>query len=154
MEAVTDTLDRSIIRSLRSDGRASHAKMARELAVSEGTVRRRLNRLIKDQSIRVMAFTEPESLGFHTSAFIGLQVDPSRVEYAAAELASMEETEHVSVTTGSYDIFIWVNLASAGALAEFIHNKVGVVNGVRDTETFVSLQTKKRFSGPEVKSAG
>ena len=124
--------------------------MARELDVSEGTVRRRLNKLLKDESIRVMAFAQPESLGFHTSAFIGLQVDPIRVEYVAAELANMEETEHVSVTTGSYDIFIWVNLPSAGALAEFIHNKVGTVNGVRDTETFVSLQTKKRFSGPDV----
>lgn len=139
-----DELDRRIIEMLQQDGRASNAKMARGLGVSEGTIRRRLARLLKDQMIRVVAIAEPDRLGFHTSAFIGLQADPARVEAVAAELAALDETEHVAITTGSYDIFIWVNLASSEALASFLHHKVGPVEGVRHTETFVSLQTKKR----------
>ena len=54
--------------------------MARGLGVSEGTVRRRLAKLLDDRVIRVIAIAEPEQLGYHTSAFIGLQIDPSRVE--------------------------------------------------------------------------
>ena len=122
--------------------------MARQLEVSEGTVRRRLSKLLEDRIIRVLAMAEPEQLGFHTSAFIGLQVDPSRVEGVANELVSLPETEHVAITTGSYDIFIWVNLASSEALASFLHHKVGTVEGVRQTETFVSLETRKRTAGP------
>ncbi|MBT17636.1 MAG: AsnC family transcriptional regulator [Dehalococcoidia bacterium] len=136
---------------MQNDGRASHASMARDLGVSEGTVRRRLTKLIDDKIIRVVAIAEPEQMGFHTSAFIGLQVDPSRVEAVAQQLASLSETEHVAITTGSYDIFIWVNLPSSEALATFLHYKVGTVDGVRHTETFVSLETKKRvarLSGP------
>lgn len=144
----TDELDGRIIRILQQDGRASHARMARELAVSEGTVRRRLARLLEQKAIRVVAFAEPEQLGFHTSAFIGLQVDPAKVEAVAERLAELTETEHVAITTGTYDIFTWVNLASSEALAEFLHTKVGTVEGVRHTETFVSLQTKKRAAGP------
>lgn len=116
--------------------------------MSEGTVRRRVTRLLQEGSIRVVAFAEPEQLGYHTSAFIGLQVDPARVEAVADRLAQLSETEHVSITTGTYDIFTWVNLASSVALAEFLHTKVGTVEGVRHTETFVSLQTKKRATGP------
>ena len=145
-----DELDRKIIEMLQQDGRASHAKMARDLGVSEGTVRRRLSKLLQDRVISVIAIAEPEQLGFHTSAFIGLQVDPARVEAVATELASLAETEHVSITTGSYDIFIWVNLASSEALAAFLHHKVGPVEGVRQTETFVSLETRKRAAGPGI----
>ncbi|MEE8519206.1 MAG: Lrp/AsnC family transcriptional regulator [Dehalococcoidia bacterium] len=145
-----DELDRKIIEILQHDGRASHAKMARDLGVSEGTVRRRLSKLLQDRVISVIAIAEPEQLGFHTSAFIGLQVDPSRVEAVATQLASLPETEHVSITTGSYDIFIWVNLASSEALASFLHHKVGTVEGVRQTETFVSLETRKRAAGPGI----
>ena len=97
--------------------------------------------------IRVVAVPEPEWLGYHTSAFIGLQVDPARVEEVATELAALAETEQVAITAGSYDIFIWVNLESAEALAAFLHRKIGTVEGVRRTETFVSLDTRKRAPG-------
>ena len=147
---VTDELDRSIIEALQTDGRASHAKMARDLCVSEGTVRRRLANLLSSHIIRVVAIAEPEHLGYHTSAFIGLQVDPSKVEAVASELAGLSETEHVSITTGAYDIFMWVNLASSEALATFLHKKVGTIVGIRQTETFVSLETRKRSAGPGI----
>ena len=139
-----DELDRRIIELLQRDGRASNAKMARGLGVSEGTVRRRLARLLQEEVIRVVAIAEPERLGYHTSAFIGLQVDPARVEAVASQLAELAEAENVTITTGAYDIFIWVNLASGEALATFLHTKVGTVDGVRHTETFVCLQAMKR----------
>ena len=145
-----DSLDRTIIGILPKDGRTSHAAMARSLGVSEGTVRRRLAKLLKDRVIRVVAVAEPERLGYHTSAFIGLKADPARVEAVATELAALPEAEHVAITTGSFDIFIWVNLASAAALAAFLHRKIGTVEGVRQTETFVSLETRKRTPGPGI----
>ena len=99
----------------------------------------------------MLAIAEPNRLGFHTSAFIGLQVDPSQVEAVAAQMAQLEETEHVAITTGSYDIFIRVNLASSEALALFLHRKLAAVKGVRHTETFVSLETNKRTAGPNIR---
>ncbi len=143
-----DELDRNIIELLQRDGRAPNATMARGLGVSEGTVRRRLARLLQEEVIRVVAIAEPERLGYHTSAFIGLQVDPARVEAVASKLAELAETEHVTITTGAFDIFIRVYLASAEALATFLHTKVGTVNGVRHTETFVCLQAMKRAHSP------
>ena len=147
-----DSLDRTIIEILQRDGRASNAGIAHSLRVSEGTVRRRLSKLLQERAIRVVALVEPEKLGYHTSAFIGLRVHPSRVESVAAELASLRETEHVAITTGRFDIFIWVSLESSGALAAFLHHKVGTVEGVRQTETFISLETRKRAPGPGVGS--
>ncbi|HAJ00941.1 MAG TPA: Lrp/AsnC family transcriptional regulator, partial [Dehalococcoidia bacterium] len=50
-----DELDRRIISLLQMDGRASNAKIAREVGVSEGTVRRRLRRLIQEDVVKVIA---------------------------------------------------------------------------------------------------
>ncbi len=135
---------------LQEDGRAPHVELARRLGVSEGTVRRRLAKLLKGGVIRVVAVAEPERLGYHTSAFIGLQVDPAQVEEVATKLAALAETEQVAITTGRYDIFIWVNLESAAALTAFLHRKIGTVEGVRRTETFISLDTRKRAPGPGI----
>ncbi len=135
---------------LQEDGRAPHVELARRLGVSEGTVRRRVAKLLKGGVIRVVAVAEPERLGYHTSAFIGLQVDPAQVEEVATSLAALAETEQVAITTGRYDIFIWVNLESAAALAAFLHRKIGTVEGVRRTETFISLDTLKRAPGPGI----
>ena len=143
-------VDRAIIEILQEDGRASHAEVARRLGVSEATVRRRLSKLRQDGVIRVVAIAEPEQLGYHTSAFIGLQVDPARVEAVATELAVLPEAEHVAITTGSFDIFVWVNVESAESLAAFLHGKIGKVRGVHRTETLVSLETRKRAAGPDV----
>ncbi|MBI2873276.1 MAG: Lrp/AsnC family transcriptional regulator [Chloroflexi bacterium] len=148
MPVQLDDLDRKIIVELQRDGRASHAQMARELEVSEGTIRRRLGRLLQEEIIRVVAVAEPTKLGYHTSALVGLQVDPSQVEAAAGQLAQLAEAEYVAITTGSYDLFIWVHVASAAELAVLLHTKVGVIPGVRHTETFVNLETRKRVAGP------
>ncbi len=145
-----DNVDRAIMAILQEDGRAPHVELARRLGVSEGTVRRRVAKLLKGGVIRVVAVAEPERLGYHTSAFIGLQVDPAQVEEVATKLAALAETEQVAITTGRYDIFIWVNLESAAALTAFLHRKIGTVEGVRRTETFISLDTRKRAAGPGI----
>ncbi len=138
-----DNLDRTIIEILQQDGRAPHARIARTIRVSEGTVRRRLAKLIRERTIRVVAVAEPQQLGYHLSAVIGLRTDPPRTESVATALAAFSETEHVAVTTGRYDVLAWVNLVDAAALSDFLQHKAGAVEGVRQTETFIVLNSPK-----------
>ena len=145
---VMDKLDQSILSILQRDGRAPNAQIARGLGVSEGTVRRRLTRLLREGFFRVEALLEPTAVGYNTSALIGLHVDLSRIEQIADRLAQLKETEFVVITTGSYDIFTWVNVASPNQLTTFLHTKVGPIAGVKHTGTFVTLTTKKRSPGP------
>jgi Lrp/AsnC family transcriptional regulator for asnA, asnC and gidA len=142
-----DELDRRIVAILQSDGRASNAKIAREVGVSEGTIRRRLKRLIQQGLITVTAVVEPSKLGFQTEALIGVQVDPNRLDAAATDLSKFREVSQVSVATGAYDLFAWVNVRNAEELGTFLKSKVGSVTGVRRTETFVILGTPKRGYG-------
>jgi Lrp/AsnC family transcriptional regulator for asnA, asnC and gidA len=142
-----DELDNRIIEILQADGRASNAHIAREVGVSEGTVRRRLRRLIQDGVINVIAVPNLEKMGYNTAALVGLQTDPGRIDGVADALSKLKEVHFVSLTTGAQDVFIWVALSSSEALGDFLRNKVGVIPGVRRTETYVNLAIKKRTYG-------
>ncbi len=142
-----DELDRNIIDLLQRDGRASNAGIARQVGVSEGTVRRRLKRLVQEEYIQVVALPDPAKMGYGSEALIGVQVDPDKLDQVVAGLGKLEEIKWVTATTGSFDIFTWATLRNAEALGIFLRTKVGVIPGVRRTETFVSLSVNKRGYG-------
>ena len=142
-----DELDTKIIEILQQDGRASNAGIARTVGVSEGTVRRRLKRLIQDEYIRVVAMTDPVKMGYNSEGLIGIQVDPDKIDQVADELSKLDEVNWVTATTGAYDIFAWATFQSAEALGIFLRTQAGKIPGVRRTETFVSLDVRKRGYG-------
>ena len=139
-----DKLDDKLISLLQSNGRASNIELAKQVGVSEGTIRRRFRNLIKDEVIRVVAIPDPAKLGRGTTAVIALQVDPSEVDPVAAKLAEIPEVQYVSVTTGAFDVFLWVALGSPEELSSFLRG----IAGVRRTETFVNLSIRKNPAGP------
>jgi Lrp/AsnC family transcriptional regulator, regulator for asnA, asnC and gidA len=51
----TDELAAKIITILRPDGRRSNVEIARRLGVAEGTVRKRIDRLVREQIIQIGA---------------------------------------------------------------------------------------------------
>ncbi len=142
-----DELDAKIIAMLQEDGRASNAGIARQVGVSEGTVRRRLKRLVDDNIIQVVAMLIPGKMGFGAEALIGVQVDPDKVDEVSRAVSGLDEISWVAVITGSYDIFAWATLESSESLGLFLRTKLGTIPGVRRTETFVSLSVKKRGYG-------
>lgn len=142
-----DVLDTKIIGILQKDGRASNAGIARKVGVSEGTVRRRLKRLVQEEYVRVVAIPDPSKMGYDSEALIGVQVDPDKVDQVSEGLTALDEVSWVTVTTGSYDIFAWATLQSAEALGIFLRTKVGTIPGVHRTETFVNLSNRKRGAG-------
>ena len=142
-----DDLDRKLIGLLQINGRASNAGIARDVGVSEGTVRRRLRRLIQDGTIRVVGVPDPHKMGLSTVALVGIQADLDKIDAVAATLAQLPQVQYVSLTTGSYDIFIWVAMSSSEELGSFLRKKVGATEGIRRTETFVHLDIVKKGYG-------
>ena len=145
-----DNLDSKIIGILQEDGRASNAGIAREVGVSEGTVRRRLKRLVDEDFIKVVARLDRRRLGYSSEAIVGIQVDPSIIDQVADAVSGLAEVSWVVVTTGAYDIFAWVEVQSAEELGVFLRRTLGAISGVRRTETFVNLSIKKSPNGVTV----
>ena len=142
-----DELDARIIKVLQTDGRASNSHISREVGVSEGTVRRRLHHLVKDDVIKVVAIPNLDQMGNGTAALIGIRTHPASVEAIADTLSDLEEVHYVSITTGAWDIFIWMRAQSTEDLGAFLRNQIAVIPGVMQTETFINLSIKKRNYG-------
>ena len=143
-----DKLDYEIVSMLKQDGRLSNANVSRVLKVSEGTIRRRLKRMTNENIIRIFAVPNPESIGLHSEALIGIQVDPDKMEIIANKVSKLDQATWVAHTTGTYDIFLWAAVESTEELGKFIRGPIGTIPGVRRTETFVNLRVVKRGHGP------
>ena len=142
-----DRIDKQIIDILQYDGRASNAAIARDVGVSEGTVRRRLKKLIDEDYIKVIAITEPTKMGMLSEGLVGIQTDLDMIDSVADELTKIDEINWVTVTTGAFDIFVWATLQSAEALGVFLRTRIATIPGVTRTETFVNLSVRKRGHG-------
>ena len=137
MPRSVDDLDRSIIRCLQSDGRLPSAEIARNLAVAERTVRARIERLIADDVIRLVAQLVPATLGFGVTADVFLEVEAGRVQEVANLVARKPEVGYVGLTTGDRDISIQLFAASVESLYEFVTDELGRIPGVVRHKTFI-----------------
>ena len=140
---LSDT-DKAIINVLQRDGKATNASIARETGVSEETIRRRSNRLIEEEVIKVTGIPDASKLGYECEVLIGIQAAPDKLDDVASALSTLDEVSVVSITTGSFDVFAEVRLPSHADLLGFITGKVSSISGVVRTETFINLATRKR----------
>lgn len=135
-----DQTDRDIIRQLQEDGRRRYTEIAQSLGISEGTVRNRVNALIKQGSLRIVGLADPHRLGFHAPAIIGVLVDPGQTEKAANEVRTFEEVSYLVRSSGSFDLIVEVFCRDQDHLVAFLE-KLQSVPGIRRTETFIILKT-------------
>ncbi len=142
-----DELDQDIIELLQANGRASNARIARKVGVSEGTVRRRLRRLTQENIVKVIAVPNLDKIGYTTAALIGLQTAPGQLDQVADSISEMKEVHYLAITTGAFDLFAWVGMSSTEQLGVFLRTKIGSIAGVMRTETFVNLDIRKRTYG-------
>jgi Lrp/AsnC family transcriptional regulator for asnA, asnC and gidA len=139
-----DALDRQIISVLQGDGRMSNVEVARLLGVAEATVRKRLERLLDEGFIRIVAIAEPGHFGLSTQLFVGVEVDLAGIHGVAARLAEVPEIYSVKIVTGAYDIILEAYLPSGSDLLGFLVDKVAAIPGVKRTETCHIAAVPKR----------
>ena len=56
---IPDQIDCRMIELLQKDGRISNTDIAKKIGISEATVRTRLNRLIEEEYIQIVAVSNP-----------------------------------------------------------------------------------------------
>jgi Lrp/AsnC family transcriptional regulator for asnA, asnC and gidA len=142
-----DRVDSDIVALLQKDGRMPFTDIARELGVSEGTVRNRVARLIEDKIIHIVAMVDPVQVGFDAPAMIGVSVEPPEIENVSAIVANFQEVSYLIMVSGEFDLFVEVLCQDRAHLAEFLNQKLRRVPGVTRTQTFMTLQTYKMAYG-------
>ena len=138
-----DDLDLKIVDVLRHDGRASNSGIARQMGVSEGTIRRRLNRLIGEDLIEFRVTVRARGSERTIQSLVGLQVDPADLDSVLERVSDFDEVIFAASATGVFDLLVWVEAKSLDDLGSFLVEYVGKVPGVLRTESFIVLTVGK-----------
>lgn len=135
-----DPLDHKIIAVLQENARLTNAEVAGHVGSSEPTVRRRVDRLLQNQVIKIVAVAPPFSLGYHVVAILGIQIDHSFLDEIQEALLAMPEIRFAGITLGSYDVVTEAWFHSNKELLAFLHERLSKIAGIQRIE---SLQVVK-----------
>jgi Lrp/AsnC family transcriptional regulator, regulator for asnA, asnC and gidA len=138
-----DDIDKAIIRELQLDGRTPYAKLGPAVGLSQAAVRQRVQRLIENGVMQVVAVTDPLMLGFTLEAMIGVEVDGD-LRAVATKIAQVDNVDYVVVTTGRFDLVVEVVCRDHEELLHLINDVIRAIPGVRATETFTYLHLEKQ----------
>jgi Lrp/AsnC family transcriptional regulator for asnA, asnC and gidA len=139
-----DAVDKAIVTHLSRDARVSNGQIAGELGVTEGTVRARVKRMEEEKLIRITAVTNIDRFRDATLAYIWIEVERSdQTRSVARSLAEIEELGFVGVMLGRSDILAITMVRNTEHLAEFIHRRISVIEGVRRTESTLGVNFVK-----------
>ncbi|MEV6164413.1 Lrp/AsnC family transcriptional regulator [Streptomyces sp. NPDC052052] len=141
--ATVDSVSLAIIEQLQEDGRRPYAAIGKAVGLSEAAVRQRVQKLLDQGVMQIVAVTDPLTVGFRRQAMVGISVDGD-LDPVAEALSAMGECEYVVMTAGSFDLMVEIVCEDDDHLLETINKRIRAIPGVRSTESFVYLKLKKQ----------
>jgi len=140
-----DDLDRKIIGELQKNGRVSYKDISKRLKVSDGTVRFRVGKMIRNNFLRIMASVNPFALENSILAVVAMQLERRTQKQTMEIISQLRGVVSVANVTGRYDLLVEVFLDSQKELNKFLMDDLSKIGGIKATETFVSLDAINRW---------
>ena len=138
-----DEKDRAIITYLQYDGRIPYTKIAGELDITEGSVRRRVKRLVDAGQLQIVGIVEPKEMGWNEAGMIGINVQASLISEIADEIAQLPEVSYLFQAAGEFDLFAEVYCKDREHFVSFLNEKLQKIPGVTRTQSFLILKLHK-----------
>jgi Lrp/AsnC family transcriptional regulator for asnA, asnC and gidA len=138
-----DETSKAIIEQLQEDGRRAYSAIGRAVGLSEAAVRQRVQRLVGDGVVQIVAVTDPMQIGFARQAMIAISATGD-IEAIADELAKIDEVDYIVITAGSCDILAEVVVENDQHLLQLVNRRIRTIEGVTRTESFLYLKLVKQ----------
>lgn len=139
-----DDMDRAILRLLQEDGRRQYGSIARELDVSDGTVRNRIIQMMDAGVFRIFAVADPVKLGYEGYAMVLITLaggaDPDKV---GRHFRNLSNVTFVASTAGQYSMLVEVVVESPQALHDFLKANCYSRTDIARVEPLIGLRMYK-----------
>jgi len=129
-----DKIDIEIINALRSDSRTPFLKIAKQINVSEGTIRKRVKDLVKAKQIKKFTLETAED----TFAVVGIETETKTETKKIVDKIKTLGIDNIYEVTGRFDIICMVPTSTMEEVNEILE-KIRSTEGVNHTETFTVL---------------
>ena len=146
-----DKLDRQILRSLQSDGRATYDQLADQVGLSPSAVLRRVKRLEESGVIdRYVALVKPEKVGLDLTAYLSVRLEKhteshkrNPMDLFRASVQAWPEVVECAALTGEMDYFLRVVVEDMAHYSRFVMNTLLKHPSVQDCKTSFVLDRVK-----------
>ena len=130
-----------LLYELTNDGSISVPVLSKKLGINASVLYSRIKRLMKKKLIKKFTIEIDESLlGLGVKASVGINRDPKLKEMIHKKFMETSEVVSISEVTGRFDIIVDVYAKNLEALQAVVIEKIGKIEGIQNTETFVELQ--------------
>ena len=136
-----DDLDLKLLSELKKDSSISVPILSKKLGTNSSVIYSRIKRLIKKKLIKKYTIEiDDVQLGYEVKASVGINRDPKFKEEIQQSLLDTPEVAEICEITGRFDIIIKVLAEDLEQLHTIIIDKIGKIEGIQNTETFVELE--------------
>ena len=126
---------------LTKDGSISVPALSKKLGINASVLYSRIKRLMKKKLIKKFTVVVDDSLlGIGVKASVGINRDPKLKDNIHKKMMETPEVISISEVTGRFDIIVNVHAKNLEALHSIVIEKIGKIDGIINTETFVELQ--------------
>jgi DNA-binding Lrp family transcriptional regulator len=130
-----DEIDITIVDTLRKDSRTPFLQIAKNLKVSEGTIRKRVKDLIAEKIIKKFTLETAEDV----FAVVGIETETKTETKKIVDRIKTFGIENIYEVTGRFDIICEVPSSNMEKVNEILE-KIRSTQGVLHTETFTVLK--------------
>ena len=136
-----DELDMKILFELTKNGNISVPILSKKLGINASVLYSRIKRLVRKELIKKFTIEIDESLlGINVKTSVGINRDPKLKEEIHKKLLEIAEVVSLYEVTGRFDIILRVYTKDLENLHSVVMDKIGKIDGIQNTETFVELQ--------------
>lgn len=140
-----DEIDVKLLTALTEDASISVPKLSKKIKVNPSVCYSRIKRLARKGYIKKYTIvTNEELLGYNVTALVGLNIDVKKQENILKSITSLSELREVEEVTGRFDIIVTVKARSLDDLHNIVTVKIGGIDGVNRSETFIELKAEKK----------
>ena len=124
-------LDRRILDRLAIDARQSNREIARELGVTEGTIRLRLKRMTEANIIEVLAINNIDEDAAPLIAYLWITLDAGfPIAEVSERLAAEPQITYVASLIGRADMLAITWVQDANQFADYLHHTIDRIPGI------------------------
>ncbi len=143
--AKVDDLDLQLLSELKRDGSISIPLLAKKLNINASVLYSRIKRLIKKKMIKKFTIDIDETqLGFGVKAYVGINRDPKLKTQIHENLLKIAEIDRIIEVTGRFDLMVGALSEDLEQLHNIVVDKIGKIDGILNTETFVELERTEK----------
>jgi DNA-binding Lrp family transcriptional regulator len=132
---LVDVVDQKILEELENDSRKSFNKIAQIVGKTEATVRRRVNRLIKNKVISKFTIDYDVDSKPKIRATMKIEPDFKAIKRILNDLKSIKEVTDIWRLSGDCGIFIKLEIPTIEEFNPLIEGKISQIEGIKIIET-------------------